>query len=161
LLLTLVVGFLVAGAVPASALGGFAHWQDSDAVGSGFGFGLTHNISIVPIVSVDARATWIGYGSSGALENLNLYPLEAIGKVKLGILYGGLGIGYYLFSGDLSPKSTVGGTILAGGEFTLFGLGAFAEGRYLFLEPDADESIDGKYEMDGFGASLGVLIPIG
>lgn len=161
LIAALVVGLLAASAAPVAALGAFAHWQNSKDADSGFGFGLKHKFQIIPVFSAEARATWVGYGSSGSLESLNMYPLEAIGKAKLGLLYGGAGVGYYLFSGDLSPKSSVGGTVLAGGEFTLFGLGAFAEGRYLFLEADEDEFFGGKIKMDGFGASVGVIVPIG
>ena len=157
---TVVLAFLVV-AAPAGALGAFAHWQNSEDMDSGFGFGVKHKFQIVPVLSAEARAAWIGYGSKGSLASLNMYPLEAIAKAKLGLLYGGAGVGWYPFSGDLSPKASVGGTILAGGEFTLFGLGAFAEGRYLFLEADEDDSIGTKRKMDGFGASLGVIIPVG
>jgi len=142
-------------------MGTWCHWQNSDDMDSGFGFGLKHKFQIVPVFSAEARATWVGYGSKGSFESLNMYPLEAIGRAKLGLLYGGVGIGYYLFSGDSSPKASVGGTILAGGEFTLLGLGAFAEGRYLFLEADEDDSSGDKRKLDGFGASLGVIIPVG
>jgi hypothetical protein len=162
LLPIIVAAVLAAGATPAGALGGFAHWQNSEDMDSGFGLGLQHQFKIVPIFSAEARAAWVGFSSTDKGPDMNMYPLEAIGRVKLGLLYGGGGIGYYLFSGDdFQPKNSVGGTILAGAEFTLLGLGAFAEARYLFLEADEEDQVGGKRKMDGFGASLGVIIPIG
>ena len=155
LLLTITVIFLAVCTAPANAIGVFAQWQDSKDADSGYGLGLKHKFQIVPIFAVEARASWLSYGSSGRWGEFDMFPLEAVGRAKLGLLYGGVGLGYYLFSGDNSPDSSVGASILGGGEFTLFGLGAFAELRYLFLEPG------GKWgrNLNGFGANVGVVLP--
>ena len=100
LLPTVVAAFLAAETTPANALGGFAHWQQSEDMDSGFGFGLTHKFQIVPVFSAEARAAWVSFDGGQNHKDTNMYPLEAIGRVKLGLLYGGAGIGYYLFSGD-------------------------------------------------------------
>jgi hypothetical protein len=157
LLMALAAGMLVISATPASALGVFSHWQDSEDMSSGFGFGLKHKFQIVPIVAIEARGAWINYGSEGRWPDLDMFPLEIAGRAKFGLFYGGLGTGYYLFSGDFKSDDEVGGFIFTGAEFTLLGLGAFAELRYLTLEPGGDYGRD----LTGFGASLGVILPIG
>ena len=65
----------------------------------------------------------------------------------------GLGGGYYAASGDVKPDSELGGFILGGVGFKLFGLGASAEARYLMLEP-------GAADMSGFGANIGITLPL-
>ena len=154
LILTMTVGFLTAGATGADAIGVFAEWQDSKDANSGFGLGVGHKFQIIPIVAAEARVSWIRYDGG-----LDMFPLEALGRAKLGLFYAGAGIGYYIFSADFAPKNTVGGFLMGGGEFTLLGLGAFAELRYLFLEPDNDDIIGGKIDMGGFGALVGVILP--
>jgi len=157
----LAVAALLAGsASPAAALGGFAHWQNSDAMDSGFGFGAKTDLVSLPLVAAEIRAAWVHFDGAGGHASTDLFPLEAIGRLKLGLLYGGGGFGWYFFSGDGHPDSSFGGAILAGAEFGLLGLGAFAEGRYLFLEADEKDG-GGKRKMDGFGASVGVSVPIG
>jgi hypothetical protein len=155
LIMALTTGLLAISATPASALSVFGQWQNAEDMESGFGLGLKHKFQIIPIISIEARASWINYNAKGNWPDLNMYPLEAAGRVKFGLFYGGLGIGYYLFSGDdFKPDDKVGGFLFAGAEFTLFGLGAFAEARYLSLEPGGDYGRD----MSGFGASIGVII---
>ena len=87
-----------------------------------------------------------------------MFPLEAFGRAKFGMFYGGLGLGYYVMSGDYAPKNTVGGFGALGIEFTLAGLGAFGEVRYLYLEPEFDD-LPGNADMNGMGAALGVILP--
>ncbi len=155
----IMAGVLTGGVSSAKAIGVFAQWQDSKDADSGFGFGVKHKFQIIPIVAVEARASWLNYGSDGDAGDLNMFPLEAVGRAKLGLFYGGVGLGYYLMSGDYSPKNTVGFSILAGAEFTLFGLGAFAEARYLVLDADGHDDIGGSVDMGGIGANVGVVLP--
>jgi hypothetical protein len=144
----------------AHALGAFLQWQDTSDMNSGFGVGLTHRIQIIPIISVDARASWLGIDGKGGLPDVNAYPLEAVGRAKLGLLYAGAGLGYFFFSGDEPrPKGSFGGSILAGIEISLAKLGAFGELRYLFLEPDEKDEVGGTRDLGGFGVNLGVMLP--
>jgi hypothetical protein len=152
-------GVLAGGFSSAHAIGAFLQWQDAGDMDSGFGFGLKKKFQIIPIVAVEARASWLHYDQSGRYPDLDMFPLEAVGRAKLAFFYGGLGVGYFINTGDDSPKNSLGWSIVVGGEFTLFGLGAFAEGRYLFLEPDEKDSIGGSRDMGGLGANVGVILP--
>lgn len=146
---------MVAWVTPAHALAPFVQFQDSKDAGSGYGFGLKHTfLGIVPIVGFDLRASWLHYGDEkNGLSSFETFPLEVAATAKLGIFYGGLGVGYYLNSGDIKPDDEVGGFAAAGAGFKLLGLGAFAELRYLLLEP-------GNGDMSGFGANVGVTLPL-
>ena len=149
----------VACTVPAHSIGIFGQWQDSNDGDSGYGLGIKQNFGIIPLISVEARASWLRYGGDDESGNLDMFPLEAFGRLNLGMFYGGVGIGYYLFSGDYSPKNTVGGFAAAGIEISLLGLGVFGELRYLVLEPDLDTDIGGSVDMSGMGANIGVTLP--
>lgn len=151
-LLAIVFGGVMATSKPAHALGIFLQWQDTDNGGSSYGLGLKHKFSIVPLFGIEARASWLKFDDLGP-ENVDMFPLEAFGRFKMGLFYVGGGLGYYLFSGDIKPDDTVGGFGAGGAEFTLFGLGGFAELRYLVLKPTG-------IDLSGFGANAGVILPI-
>jgi len=155
-ILILVLAFTLGAALasPANAIGIFGQWQDSDGE-SGYGLGLKHEFSIIPIISIEARASWLRY--SDDVADLDMFPLEAFGKAKLGMFYGGIGLGYYIMSGDFAPDSSLGGFAALGIEFGLGGIGAFGEIRYLYLEPDYESGV--SVDMSGIGANLGVTLP--
>ena len=145
------VMLITAGSVtPAKAVNIFAQWQDTKDLDSGFGLGVGHKFQIIPIVSVEGRISYLRFDKNSV--GLNMFPFEALGRAKLGLFYGGVGLGYYFFSGDFKPDNSFGGFIAGGIEFTLFGLGAYGELRYLLLEPDGGN-------LNGFGAGLGVVLP--
>lgn len=156
-LLALALILAAACAMPAHAIGIYGQWQDANDADSGYGIGLKHEFSIIPIISVEARASWLSYSVADRDESMNMYPLEAFGKVKLAMFYGGIGLGYYIMSGDHSPESTAGGFAALGIDISLFGLGFFGEVRYLVLEPDLE--IGGSVDMGGMGANIGVTLP--
>ncbi len=108
---------------------------------------------------MEPRVSWLRYSGDDGAGDLDMFPLEAFGRAKLGWFYGGLGVGYYIFSGDYSPKNSIGGFAAAGIEITILGLGAFGELRYLYLEPDLDNDISGSVDMSGIGANIGVALP--
>jgi len=152
--------FLVTGFTgPAHALGGYAVWQSAEDIDDAFGLGLKHQFKIVPIIGIEARATWLGYGDNdfgGGDASLNAFPLEAFGRAKLGLFYGGIGIGWTFFGGgDPKPDSAFTSLIAAGAEFTLLGLGGFAELGYRFLEPEVSGV---KVDLNGVAANVGVII---
>jgi len=142
-------------ATPAFAIGPFLQVQDSEDAGMGYGLGLKHSIlGPIPIIGFDLRASWLHYADEDKLvSSFELFPLEAVGTVKLGIFYAGLGLGYYVASGDIKPDNEVGGFLAGGLSFGLGGLSAFAELRYLKLEP-------GAADMSGVGANIGVTLPL-
>ncbi len=139
---------------PANAIGLFGQWQDSDGE-AGYGLGIKHEFGIIPIIGIEARASWLGYDANDS--SINMYPLEAFGKVKLGMFYGGIGLGYYIMSGDYAPDNAPGGFAALGIDFGLGGLGVFGEVRYLYLEPEFESGV--SVEMSGVGANIGVNLP--
>lgn len=147
-------------AMPAHAIGIFGQWQDSNDADSGYGLGLKHEFGIIPLIGIEARASWLNYSLADSDESMNIYPLEAFGKVKIAMFYGGLGLGYYIMSGDYAPENTVGGFAAVGIDISLLGLGFFGEVRYLVLEPEFDNDIGGSVDMGGVGANIGVTLPI-
>ena len=144
----------------ASAIGIMGSWWNQDDLKDGYGLGLVHEFGIIPIVSVDARASWLRFSEGGT--DVDVYPLEATGRVKLGMFYGGLGVGYYIFNGQngANVDNDVGGYLLGGVGFGLFGLGAFGELKYTFLDTDVDYGL-GKEELkaSGIGINVGVTLP--
>jgi hypothetical protein len=159
IIIGLALAFILTAAstMPAQAIGIFGQWQDSNDADSGYGFGLKHEFGIIPLISIEARASWLNYSIADSDESINMYPLEAFGKVKLAMFYGGVGVGYYIMSGDHAPKNSVGGFAAAGIDISLLGLGFFGEVRYLVLEPDLE--IGGSVDMGGMGANIGVTLP--
>ena len=141
-------------ASPAGAIGVFGQWQDTKDADSGYGLGIKQDFSIVPVFSVEARASWLMFSDDAWDEDLNMFPLEAFGRAKLGMFYGGIGVGYYIMSGADWLKNSVGGFGAVGIELGLGGLNAFGEVRYLYLEPEYD-GIDGNADMSGIGAGAG------
>jgi hypothetical protein len=161
MMLVVVAGLLAVGAAPAKAIGAFVQWQDTKDMSSGWGGGLNYNFLEVPLVSVDARVSYMYVGSKGIYDGVSMIPLEAVGKVKFGLFYGGVGLGYYIFSGgNTTPKNSFGGSLIGGAGIQLFGLGGFAELRYLYLEPDNKDDLGGKRDLSGFGAAVGVALPL-
>jgi hypothetical protein len=142
---------------PASAIGLFGQWQDSKDAGSGYGLGIKQDWSIVPIVSIEGRFSWLRYSDDEWNDDLDMFPLEAFGKFKLGMFYGGVGLGYYFMSGEFAPKDSFGGFAAIGLDFSLGIVGAFGELRYLYLEPEY-EDVDVTADMSGIGANLGITI---
>jgi hypothetical protein len=143
---------LVLATSPAQALSLFAQWQDSNDAGAGYGLGAKHAfLKILPIVDLEGRVSWLHYDSDKVPSSFEAFPLEAVGTVSLGVFYGGLGVGYYVFSGDVSPDDSVGGFVAGGAGFGLLGVRAFAELRYLLLEPDGAD-------MSGVGAHVGASL---
>ncbi len=141
---------------PAHAgLGVFATWWDGDEVDSGFGGGLKYQVPLIPIISLDFRASYINFGDA----DLYTIPLELTGVVDFNLFYAGLAAGYYIWSSssdllDLSAKDEVGGSILAGVKIGLGPVGAFGELRYNFVNTEVVEGV--PLSADGFSVNLGV-----
>ena len=141
---------------PAHAnLGLFATWWDGKDMDSGFGGGVKYKIPLIPIVSLDLRASYVNFGDA----DLYTIPLEATGTLDFGLFYGGLALGYYVWASnsdllDLSAKDQLGGTILAGVSLGLGSIGAFGELRYTVAKTELIVGVDIK--ADGFNINLGL-----
>lgn len=153
LLLSLAVLMLVSvSPQPAhSSMGVFATWWDGKDTDSGFGGGVKYQIPLIPIVGLDLRASYVNFSDA----DLYTIPLEAVGVLDFGLLYGGAALGYYIWGGnDLSSNNQVGGSILGGVSLGLGGLGVFGELRYNIVKTRLDDRVDVK--SDGFNINLGV-----
>jgi hypothetical protein len=137
----------------AKSLGAFvSYWNGAD-IDNGYGLGVKHKFQIIPIFAIDVRASWLSFSDDPV--DLNMYPLEATALAQLGLFYGGVGAGYYIFSGnDLDYENAVGGFLLAGVKLSLGGLGVFGELKYTWVEPKVN---DVTFDASGVGVNLGVL----
>lgn len=139
---------------PAHALAPFVQYQDTEDAGAAYGLGLKHALlGPIPIVGFELRASWLHFADEKLVSGFEMFPLEVAGTLKLGIFYGAVGVGYYVSTGDFKPDNSVGEFVAGGITFGLGGLGAFAEARYLFLEP-------GAAKLNGIGVNAGVTLPI-
>jgi hypothetical protein len=140
---------LIAGLAPeAKSFGAYATWWNGDGIDNGGGFGAKWKFISLPFVGADVRASWVHFGDA----ELNVVPLEATGLVDIGLVYGGLGFGYYIFD----DADNAGGTYaLLGGKLALAGLGVFGEFKYTWVEPKVDEI---KFKASGPGINVGVLL---
>jgi len=134
-----------------SNMGIFATWWEAKDMDSGFGGGVKYKIPIIPIVSIDARASYINFSDA----SIYTIPLEAVGALNFGIVYGGLALGYYIWGGgDESTSNRVGGSILAGVSFGLGGIGAFGEVKYNIVKTTVADVAEAK--ADGISLNLGI-----
>jgi opacity protein-like surface antigen len=164
LMVVLVAAVALGAASPnAHAVGVMASWWKlDDADEDGFGFGLRQKTSFTPLFAIDTRASWIGFSDS----DLNMFPLEAAGEVSLGLFYGGIGLGYYIFDADNVDLDNNFGWFLVGGiEVALAKVGVFGEIKWTQLETDfndVDPNLDDvptSLNADGIGFNLGVTLP--
>jgi hypothetical protein len=145
----------------AHAIGGMASWWQIDETNEdGFGGGLRSKSQIVPMIAIDTRISWINFGDSGT----NVFPIEATGLLRLGMLYAGIGMGYYIFDADHVDVDNDFGWYLVGGIDVGVGkFGVFGELKYTMLTTEAtdvlpqtgQETFD--FKADGFGVNVGVM----
>lgn len=144
----------------ANAIGLMASWwQLNDANEDGFGAGLKNKMPIIPLVAIDTRASWINFSDS----DMNVFPLEVTGLVTLGLLYGGLGVGYYIFDAEnFDLDNAFGWYVLVGAEIGLGGFGVFGELKWTDLSVDASNvdpdlgDVPTSLEADGMGLNIGI-----
>lgn len=137
---------------PAHSVEAFLSYWNGKDTDNGYGFGVGHQIKIIPILFGDLRASWLSFGDA----DMNLYPLEGLVGAKLGIFYVGAGPGYYIFSGtDVSVDNAWGAFGVGGIKFTIAGLGAFGELKYTWVETKIEDSID--IDGSGIGINVGVI----
>jgi len=135
------------------AFGAFLGWWDAEDLGSGFGIGVSKGKSFTPLIKIEGRASYFGFSDVSAVggESVSVIPLEAVGKVTLGIVYGGVGIGWYFY--DKEIKNDLGYQILAGAQLPLAALTIFGELRYVIAK---GEFAGLDVTADGFGINAGI-----
>lgn len=150
----LVAVLLVAITAPsAHAVSAYATWwkmSDDDA----FGITVRHRQNITPLFALDGRVGWMNFSRG----DVTTVPLELTALVKLGIFYGGPGLGYYFFSGDTALKDSFGYHLIGGVGLTLGPLGVYGEAKYGILKPDFDIPGGSEADLDHFGLHGGVVL---
>jgi hypothetical protein len=144
----------------AHAVGVMASWWQIDEENQdGFGGGLCSRVMFAPMIGMDTRASWISF--SGA--DMNVFPIEATGILKLGMLYGGIGVGYYVFDADEADlDNNFGWYLVAGIDVGVGKFGVFGELKWTQLstdiegvDPDLDD-VPTSLEADGIGFNVGL-----
>jgi hypothetical protein len=150
LVLTAVIaGVLICAPLAEAALGGYYSYWQGDDLDSGNGVGGRATILHLAIVEVDARISVLRFDKPG----VTAVPIELAGYASLGVFYGGLGVGYYIFDEKIVDS---GGTfVLLGAKVALMGFGFFAETNYRFIQPTVNNV---EIDASGVGASFGVLL---
>lgn len=141
----------------AHALGVMASWWQLDQSSEdGFGLGLRERVQLIPLVGIETRATWINFSDT----DVNVFPLEASGVVSLGLFYGGIGVGYYVFDADV--ENSFGWFLLGGVEFGLGGFGVFGDIQWRELTADFEDidpnfsNVPTSLDAAGVGFNVGV-----
>jgi hypothetical protein len=144
----------------AHAVGVMASWWQIDEENhDGFGGGLRSKVMFMPMVGMDTRASWIKFSD----PDMNVFPIEATGILQLGMVYGGIGAGYYVFDGDEVDLDNNFGWYLVGGiEVAVGKFGVFGELKWTKLETDIENidpdlgDVPTSLEADGIGFNIGV-----
>ena len=143
---------------PAHAIGVFGTWwQADDADDDALGVGVRMKKQLIPLVAMDARASWLNFGGE---TDINLFPIEATGMLKLGMLYAGLGVGYYIFDSTPSVDNKFGWYVVGGIDIGLGGFGVFGEGKWTSLSTEAEDVDIGDFEAGGWSVNLGVMFGV-
>jgi hypothetical protein len=145
----------------AHAIGVMASWWNIDKTDDdGFGGGLRSKAQIVPLVSFDTRVSWINFSDS----NTNVFPIEATGMLKLGMLYAGLGVGYYIFDAeDVDVDNNFGWYLVGGIDIGAGPVGVFGEVKWTMLSADIEgvnPSLSTELDADGIGFNAGVMFGV-
>src|SRR5512140_1527491 len=146
---------------PAHAIGVFGSWWNIDkSKDDGFGFGLRQEIPLTPLFAIDTSASWLKFKDS----ETNVFPLEGSAVVRLGLLYGGLGVGYYIFDAKQGTiDNNFGWFGVLGAHIGLAKVGVFGELKYTKLSADIKDVKPGSgfptsVDADGMGFNVGVML---
>ena len=158
---TLAVLLLGAATPPAHAIGVFASWWNIDKSNDdGFGFGIRQEVPLTPLFAIDTNVSWLKFNDS----DTNVFPLEAAGLARLGLFYGGLGVGYYIFDAKNGNVDNNFGWYAVGGvKIALASFGVFGELKYTKLSADIKDVKPGSglptsIDADGMGFNVGVIL---
>lgn len=157
-ILTIAVVFALAAgaaATPAHAIGIFAsYWNLDKSNDDAWGLGVSQAKSVSPLISIHTSATWVKFSDA----EVDMFPLEVAAVGNLGLFYGGIGGGYYIFSGgEADLDNNWGWFAVAGAKIALGGLGVFGELRWNELSTNiADTSFD--VDLNGVGVNVGVIL---
>jgi hypothetical protein len=150
-----------------------AWWDANDTHDDGLGVGYRLNIPVVPRASFDTRFSWIKFSD----DDMSVFPIEAGGMLKLGMVYAGAGFGYYFFDVSRHEEPGVpnqgsgirierleddfGWYLLTGIDIPAGSVGIFGEAKWIQLSPDG--IVGGSsttVSLDGIGVNVGVMFAI-
>lgn len=150
-------------------------WDAKDTSDDGLGFGFRSKVQVAPLFAFDTRVSWIRFSD----DHMNVIPIEATGMLKLGMVYAGAGVGYYVF--DVSnnheeplapvvpgtPESRAqlndvdnnfGWYAVAGIDIAAGPVGIFGEVKWMQLSADArTETGPITLDANGLGFNLGAM----
>lgn len=143
----------------AHAIGVYGIWwmpREDSIDADGLGIGLKEKRSLSPLFSLDGRISYINFSDI----DTNIIPIEFTACLKLGMLYAGLGAGYYFLTGDSGLEDSTNWYALAGIDLGIGDISVFGEIKWQFLEPDF-ETGGGSADLESLalhlGATLGIL----
>ena len=127
-------------------------WMPSEGDDDGWGFGAKEKRGFTPLLSYDLRASYVSFSSPDA----GIIPLEGTIMANFGMLYGGIGGGYYFFTGDNSLDDTFGWYLLVGLELLPGPVSVFGEAKWQKLESDIGGGA--KADLNAFVLHAGVTM---
>jgi hypothetical protein len=149
---------LAAIAPRAGAVGLFGiYWDIEDADQNGYGGGLKDTRVLTEALSLDGRVSYVDFEDS----DLSVVPLETTLVGDLGLVYLGIGSGYYIFNGGGAPDDHFGWYYLAGVEFPLSKVVIFGEVRWLKLNARIDQpeaGAPGSVDLDSRTYHAGISL---
>jgi hypothetical protein len=155
----LIAMLLVLGAgaatTPAHAIGVFgSYWNLDKGDGDGWGAGLRQDAPVSPLFALHTSVSWVNFSNA----NVDVFPIEAAVVAKIALLYGGIGGGYYFFSGDKpNLDNNWGWFVVAGAKLALGGLGVFGELKWNELSADVSGTSQSA-NLNGVGVNIGVTL---
>jgi hypothetical protein len=129
-------------------------WMPDDSDEDGYGIGLKNQRNFTRLLALDARLSYINFSDPDA----SVVPIELTGLVHLGLVYGGVGLGYYFFSGDAPLNNAFGWYVLLGAEIAVRKWGIFGEIKWQSLDPDLDLPSGGSANLDAFAIHIGATV---
>ena len=157
-LLVLALSLLGTAARDANAIGVYGIWwmpREDSVDADGWGIGLKEKRSLTPLFAIDGRISYITFSDL----DTNIIPIEFTGTIRLGMLYAGIGAGYYFLTGDSNLEDSLNWYALAGIEVLPGPISFFGEIKWQFLEPDF-EAGGGSADLESLALHLGANIGI-
>ena len=154
----LVVAVIVAALLGLAAPGAYAlgvygiWWMPEDNNDDGWGVGIKDTRPVRRMFAIDTRLSYVSLSNPDA----GIIPIEGTGLVRLGMLYGGIGAGYYFFIGDNDLKSDFGWYFLAGITMLTGRTQIFGEVKWQSLLSDLDVVGGGSLNLDALAIHAGV-----
>lgn len=153
-LLVVALSFIGVATKDAGAIGVYGiWWMPDEGDEDGWGIGLKEKRTLTPLFALDGRVSYVKF--SGDLDTA-IIPLELTACLKLGMIYAGIGGGYYIFTGDAELENTFGYYALLGIEVLPGPVTVFGELKWQFLEPEFDTTFGGDADLESIVIHAGV-----